>query len=570
MFRRWSVQSKLIASFTFVLVMMCILGAIAINRMGVIKDNTETITTQWMPGVEAVNRMTYLMEHVVTLTFRHIHAEDDSQRDYMTGEIQTAYSAIEELFVRYDGMIDDPTERESYEKLKQLWGIFKNDNQLILENSAATPELNTLARKTLIEKLQQFITLQSQLDQLVLYNNDGAERSKNDALEAFQAATRSTILIIAISVLLVAALAFVMTRMLSLPLRKVTGAIARVAKGDLTIEPVVVSNKDEIGDLAAATNEMVGRLRDLVSQVARTANQVSTSSTELSANAESTATMITEAVGHVQTMAESALTQYRGAEDSSRAMEEMSYGIQRIAGATSDAADASARTEEMVKQGDVLVQDVVSHMDSIQTAVASLAAEIRRMESCSAEIQDFIGVISGIAQQTNLLSLNAAIEAARAGEHGKGFAVVATEVKKLSAQSETAALQVSELVKEIQGITLAAAGAMDNGVLQVQTGMNSVRETGHTFNGIAAAVNNVNEQIQEISAIAEQLSAGSEQVAATAVSTAELAQHTSQLAQALAGGTDDQSAAIEEVSASATTLSQAAKELEELVRKFRL
>jgi len=570
MFRRWSVQSKLIASFTFVLVMMCILGAIAINRMGVIKDNTETITTQWMPGVEAVNRMTYLMEHVVTLTFRHIHAEDDSQRDYMTGEIQTAYSAIEELFVRYDGMIDDPTERESYEKLKQLWGIFKNDNQLILENSAATPELNTLARKTLIEKLQQFITLQSQLDQLVLYNNDGAERSKNDALEAFQAATRSTILIIAISVLLVAALAFVMTRMLSLPLRKVTGAIARVAKGDLTIEPVVVSNKDEIGDLAAATNEMVGRLRDLVSQVARTANQVSTSSTELSANAESTATMITEAVGHVQTMAESALTQYRGAEDSSRAMEEMSYGIQRIAGATSDAADASARTEEMVKQGDVLVQDVVSHMDSIQTAVASLAAEIRRMESCSAEIQDFIGVISGIAQQTNLLSLNAAIEAARAGEHGKGFAVVATEVKKLSAQSETAALQVSELVKEIQGITLAAAGAMDNGVLQVQTGMNSVRETGHTFNGIAAAVNHVNEQIQEISAIAEQLSAGSEQVAATAVSTAELAQHTSQLAQALAGGTDDQSAAIEEVSASATTLSQAAKELEELVRKFRL
>jgi len=344
--------------------MMCILGAIAINRMGVIKDNTETITTQWMPGVEAVNRMTYLMEHVVTLTFRHIHAEDDSQRDYMTGEIQTAYSAIEELFVRYDGMIDDPTERESYEKLKQLWGIFKNDNQLILENSAATPELNTLARKTLIEKLQQFITLQSQLDQLVLYNNDGAERSKNDALEAFQAATRSTILIIAISVLLVAALAFVMTRMLSLPLRKVTGAIARVAKGDLTIEPVVVSNKDEIGDLAAATNEMVGRLRDLVSQVARTANQVSTSSTELSANAESTATMITEAVGHVQTMAESALTQYRGAEDSSRAMEEMSYGIQRIAGATSDAADASARTEEMVKQGDVLVQDVVSHMDT--------------------------------------------------------------------------------------------------------------------------------------------------------------------------------------------------------------
>jgi methyl-accepting chemotaxis protein len=342
-----------------------------------------------------------------------------------------------------------------------------------------------------------------------------------------------------------------------------------VAKGDLTIEPVVVSNKDEIGDLAAATNEMVGRLRELVGRVAGTANQVAASSSELSANAETTATMITEAVGHVQSMAESALTQHRGAEDSSRAMEEMSYGIQRIAGATSDAADASARTEDMVKQGDVLVQDAVSHMDSIQKAVASLAAEIRRMEACSAEIQDFIGVISGIAQQTNLLSLNAAIEAARAGEHGKGFAVVATEVKKLSAQSETAALQASELVKEIRGITVAAAGAMDNGVLQVRTGMSSVRETGHTFTAIASAVNHVNEQIQEISAIAEQLSAGSEQVAATAVSTAELAQHTSALAQALAGGTDDQSAAIEEVSASATTLSQAAKELEDLVQRFR-
>jgi len=567
---RWSVQKKLLASFAFILLLMCILGSSAINRMNAMKEDTETIAGVWMPGVEAANRMAYLMEHVVTLTFRHIHAEDESQQDYMLNEIQTTYTAIDELFASYGAMVDHPEERESFDKLKQYWSVFKNENQTILENSAKDADYNTLARKTLIEKLQQFITLQSFVDQLVLYNHDGAIQSEKDAADAFQTALRVTILIIVGSIVLVGLLAFVVTRLLSIPLKRVTTAITRVAKGDLSVEPVVVSNKDEIGDLAVATNEMVRQLRELVSHVARTAHQVAASSAELSTNADTTASMVTKAVGVVQNMAESALTQHRGAEDSSRAMEEMSYGIQRIAGATTDAADASSRTELMVRQGDVLVQDAVVHMNAIHTAVTHLANEIRRMEACSEEIQQFIGVISGIAQQTNLLSLNAAIEAARAGEHGLGFSVVAAEVKKLSAQSETAAMQVSELVKEIQGITLAAAGAMENGVLQVQTGMSSVQETGRTFAEIAQAVNNVDEQIQEISAIAEQLSAGSEEVAATAISTAELAQHTSSLAQTLASGTDEQRAAIEGVSASALTLTQAAKELEERIQRFRL
>ncbi|TLS52725.1 methyl-accepting chemotaxis protein [Paenibacillus antri] len=570
MFLRWSVQKKLIACFSFVLLLMCILGSVAVNRMNAMKQNTETITTEWMPGVEAVNRMTYLMEHVVTLTFRHIHAEDESQQDYVAGEIQSTYASIDELFVSYEAMADDPEERESFEKLKQYWAIFKTDNQSILENSAKGAEYNTLARKTLIEKLTQFITLQSYLDQLVVYNHNGAIHSERDAADAFETALRFTIGMIVISVILASVLAFVITRMLSAPLKKVTSAIARVAKGDLAVEPLAIANKDEIGDLAAATNEMVQRLRELVSHVAKTAHQVAASSAELSSNAETTATMVTQAVGVVQTMAESALTQHRGAEDSSRAMEEMSRGIQRIAGATTDAADASSRTDNMVKKGDVLVRDAVAHMDAIHAAVGSMAAEIRKMETCSAEIQQFIGVISGIAQQTNLLSLNASIEAARAGEHGLGFAVVATEVKKLSAQSEAAAMQVSELVNEIQRITLAAAGAMENGVSQVETGMSSVHETGRTFAEIALAVNHVDEQIQEISAIAEQLSAGSQEVAATAISAAELAQHTSSLAQVLASGTDEQSAAIEEVSASAIILSEAAKELEALVRRFTL
>ncbi|WP_309118167.1 methyl-accepting chemotaxis protein [Paenibacillus sp.] len=570
MFLRWSVQKKLIACFSFVLLLMCILGSVAANRMNAMKQDTETIATEWMPGVEAVNRMTYLMEHVVTLTFRHIHAEDESQQDYVAGEIQSTYASIDELFVSYEAMADDPEERESFEKLKQYWTIFRTDNQLIIENSAKGAEYNTLARKTLIEKLTQFITLQSYLDQLVVYNHDGAIHSERDAANAFETALRFTIWMIVVSVVLVSVLAFVITRMLSAPLKKVTSAIARVAKGDLAVEPLAIANKDEIGDLAAATNEMVRRLRELVSHVARTAHQVAASSAELSSNAETTASMVTQAVGFVQTMAESALTQHRGAEDSSRAMEEMSHGIQRIAGATTDAADASSRTDNMVKQGDVLVRDAVARMNAIQTAVGSLAVEIRRMETCSAEIQQFIGVISGIAQQTNLLSLNASIEAARAGEHGLGFAVVATEVKKLSMQSESAAMQVSELVNEIRRITLAAAGAMETGVMQVETGMGSVRETGRTFAEIALAVNHVDEQIQEISAIAEQLSAGSQEVAATAVSAAELAQHTSSLAQVLASGTDEQSAATQEVSASAITLSEAAKELETLVRRFTL
>ncbi|HEU4964351.1 MAG TPA: methyl-accepting chemotaxis protein [Bacilli bacterium] len=354
------------------------------------------------------------------------------------------------------------------------------------------------------------------------------------------------------------------------PLIKMARVAHQVAEGDLRVEPLASKARDEIGQLSGAIDRMVLNLREVIERVNETSIQVASSSEELSASTDQTARATEQITETIQEVALGAESQVNGANDSATAMEEMTQGIQRIAETSSSVAEASQETAREAEQGNEAVQQAVLQMTSIRTTVRSSADGVKVLEQRSLEIGKIIEVITAIADQTNLLALNAAIEAARAGEHGRGFAVVADEVRKLAEQTTQSAGQIAELIGIIRTDTTQAALSMETATQEVEQGTEVVQKAGDAFSHILNASREVAYAVEEVSAASEQMAASSEMVATTVGELLRIAQTSAGSAQNVAAASQEQLASVEEISTSADSLAQLAHELREMVSKFQV
>jgi len=373
-----------------------------------------------------------------------------------------------------------------------------------------------------------------------------------------------------LSVVLAVAIGMGLARLISRPIVRMSKAAASIAAGDLTVERLVVKNRDEIGELANAFNQMAENLREVIRHVGHSAEQVAASAEELTASAEQTSNATNQIVSSIQQIASGAEAQGQGLAENARAMKEMATGIQQVAETASGVSDAAVDAMAAAKQGNESLERVIQQMNVIHHSVDDTAAVIRRLEERSREIDHITQMITEIANQTNLLALNAAIEAARAGEQGRGFAVVADEVRKLAEQSRDSAEQINRLIQDIKQDTIRAVDVMEKGTREAEEGLVLVDESKKGFETILMSIQQVTEQIQEASAVAQQMSASVEEVNASTDEIARLAQESTQYSQSVAAASEEQLASMEEITASAESLAQMAEELRLTIRKFRL
>ena len=293
-----------------------------------------------------------------------------------------------------------------------------------------------------------------------------------------------------LSILLMFAVALVITGVIAItcsimftrgivrPILTINGQLNEIAEGegDLTKE-LSVKSQDEIGDLASSFNKMLSNLRSMIQQISFTSEQVAASSEELTASTEQTMQATNQIATSIQEVAIGAETLGKGTNQSSRAMQEMTMDIQQVSERTATVSEAAMETSKEANLGNESLQKVITQMNNINVSVDDTASVIKQLEEHTGEIGKITEVITGIADQTNLLALNAAIEAARAGEHGKGFAVVADEVRKLAEQSKVSADQIADLINQIQGDTAHAVKVMEKGTQYVEFGMEVVHKT---------------------------------------------------------------------------------------------
>jgi len=297
---------------------------------------------------------------------------------------------------------------------------------------------------------------------------------------------------------IVVSLAYGFAVVLVRPIAPVVKRAGEIATGDLTGEELLVRSNDELGQLTRSMNEMSGSLRSLIGEVAITAEDVAGGALKIAASSDEMSGGMNEQDSQIKQV--------------SAAVEQMSCSIVEVARKSGEAAESANESGKMAQTGGEIVEQTIEGMEAISEAVSAGAAAVTELGKRGEQIGQIIEVINDIADQTNLLALNAAIEAARAGEHGRGFAVVADEVRKLADRTTKATDEIADSIKAIQTETGEAVQRMDIGTDQVRTGVERATQAGQSLKQIVDASQNVTGMIQSIAAAAEQQSAASEQV----------------------------------------------------------
>ncbi len=312
-------------------------------------------------------------------------------------------------------------------------------------------------------------------------------------------------------------------------------------EGDLT-KQIVVKSHDEFALLADEINSLVEKIRKIIFQISQTSQQVSSSAVELQSNAGQMAQGAEEVASQAETVA--------------TAGEEMSATSGDIAHNCQMASEGSQQASAAAVSGARVVDETIKVMNSIAERVRSSAVAVENLGSRSDQIGAIVGTIEDIADQTNLLALNAAIEAARAGEQGRGFAVVADEVRALAERTTRATREIGEMIKAIQQETKGAVIAMEEGVSEVAKGSEKAADSGRALEQILQQINDVNAQIHQVATAAE------EQTATTSEISHNMQQITEVVARTSQGARDSASAA--------SQLSILAEDLKRIVGQFKI
>jgi methyl-accepting chemotaxis protein len=274
--------------------------------------------------------------------------------------------------------------------------------------------------------------------------------------------------------------------------------IQAVSTNNLAVQDLEVVSKDELGQASIALNRMKNSLHELVQSIAATAEHVASASEEISSSASQ--------------QSQGAVNQRDQAAQVATALQEMSATVLQVSEHSNKAAEAARHASETAHHGGSIVEETLTKMRVIAESVGGTARKMVELGKSSDQIGRIIGVIDDIADQTNLLALNAAIEAARAGEQGRGFAVVADEVRKLAERTTTATKEIARMIKNIQDETKSAVTAMEHGTTQVEEGVVSTVQAGDSLKEIIRMAEQVGEMISHIATAATQQSSATEEV----------------------------------------------------------
>ncbi|SEF90595.1 methyl-accepting chemotaxis protein [Paenibacillus sp. UNC499MF] len=353
------------------------------------------------------------------------------------------------------------------------------------------------------------------------------------------------------------------------PIKELMSGVEKISKGDLT-QKVVVHSNDELGQLSESFNEMAQSLHSILEQVQVTVEHVASSSEQLSVSAEESTKSSVQTAAVVQELATGTEIQAGNIEQTNRAINDISAKVEQIESNSRVVMDKVFIATNLATEGNQAIDVVIKQMNSISFTVNQSAESMKYLVDNALHIGRIVEVINTIANQTNMLALNASIEAARAGEHGRGFAVVAGEVRKLAEQSSNSAQQITSYVESIREGIQNAVQSMEQGTREVNEGLHLVNQAGSSFNEIRGAVDEVSLNIQVVSAAQEEMTARVSEVLSSMNQILEVTNEVVGGTQNIAASTEQQLASMEEITSSANVLSSMAEELQEKITQFKL
>lgn len=520
------ISVRLGLGFGLLLVLMIVMAIVGLSQMKNIDDKLERIVTVNNAQVDLSNEMLdavhVVNRNILTIAMLQDGAQKLDEKKRMD-EARAQYNQAEEKLGK---LISTDEGKVIFEKVKQVKEKTRPLNDKVIELAMANKRDEAMKQMTDVAD-PEMDKWRSSLRELNNYADSRTAMRRQEAVQAYDKAHMSTILISSIAVLFGALMAFFLARSIVNPVANLARAADIAASGDLTVA-IAANTRDEIGKLAEAFKTMIHQMRELVGHIKEKSVQVAGAAQQLSSSSQQTAA---------------------SANETAATMGEITTTVEQVAANTQEISKASENANKHADEGNKGINKVDEQMRHIASSTQGVSVVIGDLSKKSQEINQIVELITSIADQTNLLALNAAIEAARAGEQGRGFAVVAEEVRKLAEQSASAAKEIYSLINAIQVESQKAVESMAEGSKEVEAGTAVVQEVGESFGGIIGAVQSLASQIEDVAAATEQMSAGVQNVAAA---------------------TEEETAAMEEVSASAEALTKLSEDLNALVGRFKV
>ncbi|WP_313893651.1 HAMP domain-containing methyl-accepting chemotaxis protein [Psychrobacillus sp.] len=565
---KWSIGKKLSISFSLIMFIILAISAFSIFSAFTLNGNIKTLNSEVMPKIKMVNQVNVQTDDFLITTQKILLSKDKEFTDKYIKEIETIHAEIETSIKEYESVLTTSEGKVAVEEFKSNWAIYLDHlNSVIgLSNSGQVDQAIAMS----YEANELYDITQSNLNNLITLHEKQAMATNNQGEVSFQ---RVVILLIAVSILsviIISAIVVFFMRVIKAPVELLSAQAKELADGNLRLEPVQIKNSDEIGQLATDFNQMMLNLKTLVQGLQDHIQTVAATSEELSASAEETSKATEQITSAMVDVSEGADLQVQGAQTSNEAISEMVIGMEQASTSVQSVSDLAISTREYTTLGSSMMDETMQQMTNIQRSTETTSEVVHSLGEKSAEISQIVGLITAIADQTNLLALNAAIEAARAGEAGKGFAVVADEVRKLAEDSSVAANQIRDVIVSIQEEVVKAISAMEVSTNTVSDGINLVKKSEGNFGSISSMVQDVSSQTENISAVIEQLSANTLSIKGSIDEVATLSVNSSDKAQTVAAAAEEQNATMEEISASAQILGKLSSELQEMAHKFKL
>ena len=556
---------SLVGMMLIFVLLVGITGYYSAQRMG---DMAARLYEEQLIPIQLMDEVRLYSKDTEATLLQLMQTADPAQRQALIARMDDNTKAINVRQEQFQKTAMDSVEKQNWEELQKYLGEYRqlrsNIIKLVSEGKSA-------------EAFAAYVTNKSVFEKTLTPRKNIAEYNVKKALDLYKEsnalADRAELVIIGVTLvalLLSGFFGMLLAQAISRPLGRMVGAVQAISQGDLRQTSLNFVSRDELGQLAEAIVKMRQDLRGIIGGIRQSSEQVAASSTELSSTSEQSSHASAQVAEAVTTVAEGTEKQVKSVAATSSTVETMSAGIEEVAASTGSVTQMAERTNGAAHEGLNAVEKAVGQMRSIESTVADSARVVSRLGERSKDIGQIVETISSIAGQTNLLALNAAIEAARAGEQGRGFAVVADEVRKLAEQSNGAAQQIAELIKEIRQDTDQAVVAMNNGSQEVHVGTTLVGTAGQAFREITDSIRQISEHIREISQTMQHLAENSQQIVYSMQDIDRTTRDTSHQMQTVSAATEEQSAALEEIAAASRGLSELAESLQRVAARFQI
>ncbi|GKV65973.1 MULTISPECIES: methyl-accepting chemotaxis protein [Sporosarcina] len=556
-----SVKGRLLTAFAIIIWLVVGLGVYIGISINTVNNKTEDAIERDSRLMAIDMKLSNTMTARVSEIRAYLLFGDEMHKDN--------FYKLTDLGIQLQGQAEEIGSSKEFNELITRTVAWRNELQKVVIDvyEAGDQELAVKNLKVLSTESMELIRL---YDEIAADREKKMEEGGADVIATGQK-TLLWSLIVTIAVAVVGVMASMITSsIITKPIKIVTNRMKQIAAGDISQEPLDMNGRDEIGQLGTAINDMNENVRQMLSEIDNVSSSVSSHSEELTQSSSEVNTASAQIAATMQELTVGIESEANTAGELAMQMEQFTAKIEE-ANRKGEAIQQSSETVlTQTMTGAELMKTSSEQMGMIDAIVQEAVVKIKGLDTQTQEISKLVVVIKNIADQTNLLALNAAIEAARAGEHGKGFAVVADEVRSLAEQVAVSVKDITDIVGNIQLESSSVATSLEKGYEEVEKGTAQLQTTSQTFAEISDSVNEVGENITVMSANLAEIASSSEKMSEAIEEIAAIAEESAAGVEQTSAASQQTSSSMEEVAGSSAHLAKLAEDLSGLVRQFKL